>query len=143
MAPTKRVVGTIVATDSVARTSRKGCPNHPIDFKRQLAALACAPNVSVAKLALKHGINANMLFKWRRQYRAGLFGTAAEGAVVAGPGRLLPVVVTSASMGKSKVAAALGEPVIEIVLAHATVRVRGGVNPITLGTVLDCLARHR
>jgi hypothetical protein len=29
-------------------------------------AAACEPNVSVAKLALTHGIHANMLFPWRR-----------------------------------------------------------------------------
>ncbi|MBK8760896.1 MAG: transposase [Sulfuritalea sp.] len=60
-----------MATDSIARTSRKGRPNYPIDFKRKLAALACAPNVSVSKLAAT-GINTNMVF-WRRQY-AGYFG---------------------------------------------------------------------
>lgn len=140
MVPTKRVVGIILATDSVTRASRKGCPNHPIDFKRQLAALACAPNVSVAKLARKHGINANMLFKWRRQYRAGRFGISTEGAVVAVPAKLLPVVT---STGKPRVATTPSELVIEIVLAEAKVRVRGGVDPIMLGAVLDCLARHR
>lgn len=56
------MAGTILATDSIARASRKGRPNYPIDFKRQLATLACAPNVSVSKLAAKHGINANMVF---------------------------------------------------------------------------------
>jgi len=142
------MVGTILATYSVMRASRKGCPNHPIELKRQLAALACAPNVSVAKLALKHGINANMLFRWRRQYRSGCFGTlVSEDTMTAEPRlgaplKLLPV-VTSRSMGKSKVATAPGETVIEIVLADATVRLQGGVNPITLSTVLDCLARRR
>ncbi|WP_200821829.1 transposase [Caballeronia humi] len=35
-----------------------------------MAAGACEPGVSVSKLARGHGINANMLFKWRRRYRA-------------------------------------------------------------------------
>ncbi len=52
---------------------------------------ACEPDVSVAKLALKHSINANMLFKWRRQYRAGQFGVA-EKCSVAESVTLLPVV---------------------------------------------------
>nr|WP_249172042.1 transposase [Burkholderia vietnamiensis] len=46
------------------RASRKGCPNHPIDFKRRSAELACEPGVSVSKLALEHGLNANQLFRW-------------------------------------------------------------------------------
>jgi transposase-like protein len=37
--------------------------------ERRLAAAACDPAVSLARLALEHGINANLLFKWRRQYR--------------------------------------------------------------------------
>jgi transposase len=126
------------------RASRKGCPNHPIDFKRQLAALACASNISVAKLALKHGINANLLFRWRRQYRAGCFGASgAEFTMLSEPRLKLLPVVSATSMGKSKVATAPGEPVIEILLVDATVRLRGEVNPVTLNTVLDCLARRR
>ena len=70
MAPTKYLVGTTLTTSGITRVTRKGRPNYPIDFKRHLAVLACEPAISVAKLALEHGINANMLFKWRRHYRA-------------------------------------------------------------------------
>jgi transposase len=45
-----------------------------VEFKRSLAMKACEAGVSVARLALENRINANLLFKWRRQYRAGLFG---------------------------------------------------------------------
>src|SRR4029077_20111678 len=100
------------------RASRKGCPNHPIEFKRQLAALACEPNVSVAKLALKHGLNANLLFRWRRQYRSGDFGTPApEEPMTTEPRHATPLtllsVVNSTSMCKCNDAAAPGECVIE------------------------------
>lgn len=56
-----------------ARRTRKGTPNHPIEFRRELAKLACEPGVSVARLALEHGLNTNLLFKWRRAYQAGLY----------------------------------------------------------------------
>jgi transposase len=141
-------VGTIVDTDGIKRASRKGCLNHPIELKRQLAALACEPNISVAKLALKHGLNANLLFRWRRQYRSGDFGaSAAEQPATTEPGHaaaleLLPV-LNSALMCKSKVRAAPDERVIEIVLSDVTVRLRGDVNSLALSTVLDCLARRR
>ena len=136
-----------MATDSVMRASRKGCPNHPIELKRQLAALACEPNVSVAKLALKHGLNANLLFRWRRQYRSGDFGTSAseepmeiEPPQHAAALTLLPVVKSTC---KSKVGSAAGRCVIEIVLADVTVRLQGDVSPVALRTVLDCLVRSR
>ncbi len=60
-----------MATLVLQRVSRKGRPTHPVEFKRRLAQAACAPGISVAKLAQEHRINANMLFKWRRHDRAG------------------------------------------------------------------------
>lgn len=134
------MAGAILATDSIARASRKGRPNYPIDFKRQLAALACAPNVSVSKLAAKHGINANMVFKWRRQYRAGYFGAPVTGPRTT-PVALIPVITSAVSERQSSVRK--GEPMIEVVMGDVTLRLRGGVDPITLSTVLDCLARRR
>ena len=149
MVPTKFLVGTTLATNSITRVTRKGRPNYPIDFKRHLAALACEPGVSVAKLALEHGINANLLFKWRRHYRAGWFGEpgpahhAAPRPRVGEAPKLLPVMTVSPTVGlqlasKSvKPAAAL-----EIVIGGATVRVLGEVSRHTLRTVLDCLAER-
>lgn len=134
-----------MTTSGIARGTRKGCPNHPIDFKRQLAALACVPSVSVAKLALKHGVNANLLFKWRRQYRAGKFGAplpeqaiTAGGSAEGGAPRLLPVLTAPEPRAVGGASAMM--PEIEIVLGRATVRLRGAVDARMLTTVLDCLA---
>jgi transposase len=46
------------------------------------------PGASVAKVALRHGVNANQVFQWRRLYRDGKLGTAPANAV-----KLLPVSV--------------------------------------------------
>ncbi|USB53148.1 transposase (plasmid) [Klebsiella pneumoniae] len=43
---------------------RKGCPNYPPEFKQQLVAASCESGISISKLALENGINANLLFKW-------------------------------------------------------------------------------
>jgi transposase len=127
-----------MASEGVARPTRKGRPNHPIELKRRLAALACSPAVSVAKLALEHGLNANLVFRWRRQYRAGHFG-AVEPLPVTGV-KLLPVV--NAKLAPVHVSVRAGRPVIEIVVGAATVRLCNGVDGEALRTVLDCLA-HR
>src|SRR6478752_5622287 len=66
--------------------SRTGRPNYPRELRDRLAAAACEPGVSVSKLAREHGINANMLFKWRRRYRAEQAGGTTE---------LVPVTVVS------------------------------------------------
>nr|WP_252148929.1 transposase [Escherichia coli] len=50
---------------------RKGCPNYPPEFKQLLVAASCEPGISISKLALENGINANLLFKWRQQWREG------------------------------------------------------------------------
>ncbi len=140
-----------MATTTGARgPTRKGCPNHPIEFKRGLAAAACDPEVSVAKLALEHGVNANLLFKWRRQYRRGAFGApdpthmpmraivpladvppGAEGSVT-----LLPVQVPETDE------VPVTPPCLEVVFACATVRITGSPEATTLRTVLDALARR-
>ncbi|TAM48966.1 MAG: transposase [Paraburkholderia sp.] len=64
--------------------SRKGRPNYDREFRRRLAAAACEPGASVAKLPRENGINANMLFTWRRRYREQLQAETTS---------LIPVVV--------------------------------------------------
>lgn len=71
MIPTKLVVGTTLATEAPKRCSRRGIPNYPLEFRRQLAKLACEPGVSVARLAMEHGLNPNLVFKWHRALRVG------------------------------------------------------------------------
>lgn len=119
--------------------SRKGRPNHSEEFKRRLAAAACEPGISVSKLAREHGINANMLFTWRRSYRA---QQRQEAAV------LLPVTVEQPDPRPAprpvSSAAAACEPAtpngaIEIRLARAVIRIEGAVDATTLRTVLDRL----
>jgi transposase len=124
----------------VVRGGRAGRPNYPTEFKRRLAAEACAREVSVAKLALRYGLNANMLFKWRRQYRAGKFGAPGSGCQLPEATRFLPV-VTSAMPGKVKPAKAVAdEPgYIEILRGDSRVRVCGDVTASALHLVLDCL----
>ena len=130
-----------------------------MEFKRELAVAACAPGVSVAKLALAHGLNTNLLFKWRRQYRAGQFGVPDPAHAVTlalaseappplspvsppSPVRLLPVVEIATRVG---VGEATGpEPAcIEVVFACATVRICGVPESASLRAVLNCLARYR
>jgi len=103
---------------------------------------ASEPDVSVAKVALAHGLNTNMVFKWRRELRAGLLGSTDGCTLV--PVALPPVPTASAN------AIARGEPPpvdsaptqdsrIEIELNGACVRVHGKVDPIQLRLVLRCL----
>jgi transposase len=89
---------------------------------------------------LANGVNANMVFKWRRELRAGLF----EGAPHESP-KLLPVVLTSATAVEPIAAAsAQGAPaapacMIEIVIADALVRVHGNADAALLRVLFQSL----
>ena len=45
---------------------------HSAEFKRELVARSLEPGVSVAAIAMGSGINANLLFGWRRKRKRGL-----------------------------------------------------------------------
>lgn len=50
------------------RVSRR---RHAADLKRQVLAACAEPGASVAQVALAHGLNANLVHKWRRMVGAG------------------------------------------------------------------------
>jgi transposase len=126
-------MGTTV--DTVGQTSnRKGRPNYPTEFKHRLATAACKPGVSVSKLAQQHGINANMLFRWRRDLHAGLLTESKSQ-----PAHLLPVVVQRAEALQAHPSVISSASIIEIVIADAVVRVGAGTDAALLQLVLYSL----
>ena len=114
--------------------NRKRRPNYPAKFKERLAKEACEPGVSVSKLAQQHGINANMLFKWRRDLREGLLTDSRSQ-----PAQLLPVVVQRTSVRSNLPSATISGGFIEIVIADAVVRVSAGTDAALLQLVLQSL----
>ena len=47
------------------------------EFKRQIVEASLLPGTSIAVVAQAHGINANLLHKWRSRYRHGEFGAVS------------------------------------------------------------------
>ena len=128
-------MGTTV--DTVGQpNNRKGHPNYPAEFKQRLAKAACEPGVSVSKLAQQHEINVNMLFKWRRDLRAGLLTESESGSQQA---HLLPVVIQRAPARATRVSTASSTSMIEIIIADAVVRVGAGTDATLLALVLHSL----
>ena len=60
--------------------------------KRELIEASLRPGVSVAGLALEHGVNANQLRKWMRQYQMRQGGAPTVVAKVPAPSAFIPVV---------------------------------------------------
>ena len=126
--------------------NRKGRPNYPVEFKRRLAAAACEAGVSVSKLSMANGVNANMVFKWRREYRAGLLDDMPEARTA-----LLPVVLADTSLmvapapaAAAAATAAAPAPAttsgsVEIIFADAVVRVHEGADAALLRTIFQSL----
>lgn len=138
-------MGTTLNT-SIKTGSRKGRRNYNVDFKKRLAIAACAPGISVARLALEHGINANMLHKWRRAHLASGGGVTELAqpeflAVrIAPPANTLaqrPVHPPPPRMDPPASKQAAPTPgVIEIRVRAATLRLEGAVDAATLEQVL-------
>lgn len=117
---------------------RKGCTNYSPEFKKQLAAASCEPGISISKLALENGINANLLFKWRQQWREGkLLLPSSESP------QLLPVTLDTAAVPQEPHAKA---PEIlsiscEVTFRHGTLRLNGSVSEKLLTLLIQELKR--
>lgn len=68
-----------------------------IEEKRRIVEEALMPGASVAQVARLHGVNANQVFAWRRQYQAGELVAASA----TGP-KLLPVIVADSAEQDAK-----------------------------------------
>ena len=73
------VIGAVVAVPRWRRSAME---------RRRVVEETLEAGASVARVALKHGVNANQVFQWRRLYRDGKLGVPSEGAM-----KLLPVSV--------------------------------------------------
>ncbi len=96
--------------------------------KRALVEAAREPGVSVARLAMTHGVNANLLRKWIRIHQ----GAPRDAAKPA----LLPVLSSPAIQRTA-------ESSLEIVIGDATIRLHGAVDAQQLRTVMDCVMHRR
>jgi transposase len=106
-----------------------------LDEKRQIVEETLAEGASVALIARAHGVNANLVFSWRRLYQAGRLGSNRA--------KLLPVRVTGDESTKASFPSFLpgSRGRIQIQLHHAQVSIEGSVDPGMLRVMLECLQR--
>lgn len=115
--------------------------HHDRAFKAKLIEQCLAPGASVSAIALENGINANMLFKWRREELRHASTASTEPM-------LLPVRIAAEPAEQPAPAMqARSDPqghspsssVIELEVAGAKLRLRGGVHEDSLRKVLRAL----
>ncbi len=128
---------TDVVSGLITKRGTSGRHTYSVAGKRALAELCKGPGVSVARMALTYGINANLLRRWVVQYtdnpKSSVGTTSAKSAAAV----LVPV---TTPMPRAMRPSARLDSCIEITFAGATLRVRGAVDARVLGVVLDCLA---
>jgi transposase len=119
--------------DTVSKFARR---QYTAQFKDELVQRCLQPGASVSGIALENGINANVLFRWRREHlRAnGLAMEPAAGTV------LLPVKMAVTPIAEAVPAALPATAgVIEIDIAGAQVRLNGAVDAASVRCVLQTL----
>ena len=108
-------------------------------FKRQVVEETLVPGASVSGVALRHGLNNNMVFKWRREY------LRRRAPVPTQPVKLLPVSMVTesdAALGAPPEMPTNGFSGIEFQVADVLIRVHGRVDAEALRAVL-CAVRAR
>jgi transposase len=112
--------------------------NYTVEEKRAIVAECLKPGASLSSIALKHGMNANMVRKWVVQEQSG-------GLVVAKRGRkpsLLPVVMSAQADAPKEIGATKRRDVrVEIETSRGVMRVTGDVDASMLDALLTAMLR--
>ena len=116
--------------------------DHSPELKRELVERCSQPGASVSAIALKAGINANLLFAWRRAHRAAIAASATAPATDAPT--LLPVTIqepieaATPATSNAPVARTV-DGTIEIDIGRSRLRVHGAVDEDTSRCALQTL----
>jgi transposase len=114
--------------------------HHATTFKRELVERSLQPGASVSGIALENGINANVLFRWRREHLRTTSTAQHESTEQA---VLLPVKLASTVTPSGQEVTTPRSPmpagVIEIDIGAARVRLRGAVDEANVRCVLQTL----
>jgi transposase len=107
--------------------------------RRQIVEETLKPGASVSLVARAHDVNANQVFKWRKQYREGRLEIPRSSTI-------LPVTICDArpiirSTPRRRAAKVRRSGIIDIDLGHARVRIEGAADPDCVRAALEGLHR--
>jgi transposase len=107
------------------------------DEKRRIVCETFEPGASVSAVARRHGLNANLLFTWRREMGRGVSGLADD------PMAFVPAVISAAPVTASAPPSPSGAGQMEIVFAGGErVIVDRTVDAVALARVIKVLSRR-
>jgi transposase len=132
---------------SGVRVNRTGRRTYTLKYKLDVVRQCGEPGVSVAAVALAHGINANLVRRWIVRQQRRLVDPSAKPRAT-----MLPLIIDAVAApvkvrADDQVDAATkrrqpGAASIEIELYDARIHLRGGVDTQALRSVLDVLAQR-
>lgn len=126
-----------ILADTILAGRRSGSRNYPLALKRRVVKETFEPCRSVAGVALSHGLNANMVFRWRRDPRFRPENQPASRGVEFLP---VSVVATDVTASARTVEGERGE--IELVLREGhRLLLRGDFDADKVGQLVHCLSR--
>lgn len=105
--------------------------------RRQIVEETLKPGASVALVARTHGVNANQVLKWRKQYERGRLEVTVQTALL--PVKIAPANPSAPISRRKTRARRLG--IIDIDLGHARVRIEGTVDPDCVRAAVEGLLR--
>jgi transposase len=128
------VIEAVSARKALATTKRQ---YRSPELKVKIVEETLARGASVARVARAHGVNANQVFAWRRQYRQGRLGTGNR----AMPGLLAVRVAEPAARPRVTETHRTPSGTIQIELPKGRLRLTGPADAEALRVVLEALLR--
>lgn len=130
--------------DGVVASGRKRRVFRRIEEKLRIVKLTLEPGASVAGIALANGVNANQVFRWKRQYERGELKPRGSKRVTA----LVPVTIAAEPEASKLVESSIpttalppaGSVTIEFP-GRALLSIEGAADPAVIRAVLESLAR--
>jgi transposase len=109
--------------------------------KLRIVKLTLEPGASVASVALANGVNANQVFRWKRQYERGDLQPGRSKSATA----LVPVTMAAEPEAPEASQSAPAQPYVGIVTiefpGRALLSIEGAADPAVIRAVLESLAR--
>ena len=130
-------MGTYIVDQILPTAIKSRRQRYSIEFKRDIVVETFTSGESVARIARKHGINANQLSTWRRLYTRNLLDPKPRQEP-----RLLPVTIhemESSSGVRHATASAPTENGLTLILAKGQLNIHGRPDLDTLRLVLQAM----
>jgi len=109
-----------------------------LEEKLEILREAAKPGASLAAVARKHGVNANLVFGWRRLHRSGALASQRHAKAVP----LLPVKIESPTLLPTVKATAAVRPAADRERSHIEIELPGGIHVCLHGAVDAQLLRR-